>query len=96
MMLMRYIVYTHPMSKRLQVLMSESEYEQIRRAAAGQGSTVGEYVRRELKRSAEASDVRPADVKLRAIRKGLSYGFPTADIEQMNEEIEQGYGNGLP
>ena len=29
--------------------------------------------------------------KLRAIRKAATYSFPTADIEQMLDEIERGY-----
>jgi len=30
-------------------------------------------------------------VKLKAVRRAAGYSFPTAGIEQMLEEIEQGY-----
>jgi hypothetical protein len=90
------IIQTHRMRKRLQVLGSEAEYEQIKDAATRQGATVGEFVRQQLKHSCDAADVRPADIRLRTIRKALGYDFPSADIEQMNDEIEAGYCNGLP
>jgi hypothetical protein len=32
-----------------------------------------------------------ADRKLEAIRTAARHGFPTADIEQMNQEIVRGY-----
>jgi len=31
------------------------------------------------------------EVKLRAVRKAAKYSFPTADIQQMLQEIERGY-----
>jgi hypothetical protein len=35
--------------------------------------------------------VHDAQFKLKAIRKAAEYSFPTADIDQMLEEIERGY-----
>jgi hypothetical protein len=63
----------------------------IQRLAKRERLTVGEWVRRTL-RDARAS--RPAiepETKLKAVRQGAKYSFPTADIEQMLSEIEQGY-----
>ena len=63
----------------------------IRRLAKREHLTVGEWVRRVL-RDARAS--RPAidpETKLKAVRRGAKYSFPTADIEQMLSEIDRGY-----
>jgi hypothetical protein len=79
------------MSKRLQVLIPDSEMSDIQRLAKRESLTVGEWVRRTL-RDARAS--RPAiapETKLKAVRRGAKYSFPTADIEQMLNEIERGY-----
>ncbi|HUS05197.1 MAG TPA: hypothetical protein VMZ52_02805 [Bryobacteraceae bacterium] len=79
------------MSKRLQVLLPDAEMSDIQRLAKREDLTVGEWVRRVL-RDARAS--RPAvnpEIKLKAIRRGAKYSFPTADIEQMLSEIERGY-----
>jgi len=32
-----------------------------------------------------------AERKIKAIRKAATYSFPTADIQQMLDEIERGY-----
>ena len=79
------------MSKRLQVLLPDPEMLDIQRMAKRDGLTVGEWVRRAL-RDARAS--RPAtdpETKLKAIRRGAKYSFPTADLDQMLSEIERGY-----
>ena len=79
------------MSKRLQVLIPDSEMSDIQRLAKRERLTVGEWVRRVL-RDARAS--RPAidpETKLKAVRRAAKYSFPTADIEQMLSEIERGY-----
>ena len=34
--------------------------------------------------------------KLNAIAKAIQFNGPTADIDQMNHEIEVGYSSGLP
>lgn len=78
------------------MLVEEGEYSRIRKAAERQKLTLGEFVRRELRRSVEASDVRPAAEKLRVLQRASQYNFPTCDIEQMNAEIDQGYSHGLP
>jgi hypothetical protein len=83
-------------SKRLQVLMTDSEYDSIAQAAKRQNLAVGEYVRRELARSARLSDISPMEQKLDVISRALEYNFPAPDIEQMNAEIDRGYSLGLP
>jgi hypothetical protein len=79
------------MSKRLQVLLPDAEMAEIRRLARREQLTVGEWARRAL-RSARASQASgDPERKLKAIRKAATYSFPTADIEQMLDEIERGY-----
>jgi hypothetical protein len=67
------------MSKRLQVLLRDSEMADIRRLARCEQMTVGEWVRRALR----------TQFKLRAIREAAEYSFPTADIDQMLREIKK-------
>ena len=53
--------------------------------------TVGEWVRRALRDARARQPVHDAQFKLKAIHKAAEYSFPTADIDQMLEEIERGY-----
>ena len=78
------------MSKRLQVLLDEEEYREIQGVARRQRVTVAEWVRQAL-RQARSDDAGTIDAKLRAIAKASRHSFPTADIEDMLEEIEAGY-----
>jgi len=73
------------------VLLPDPEMSDIQRLAKRERLTVGEWVRRAL-RDARAS--RPAidpETKLKAVRRGAKYSFPSSDIEQMLSEIERGY-----
>jgi hypothetical protein len=78
-------------SKRLQVLLPDSDMEEIRRFARREKLTVGEWVRKVLRDARSRQPVHEAQAKLKAVRKAAQYSFPTADIEQMLGEIEQGY-----
>ena len=78
------------MSKRLQVLLDEEEYREIQSVAQRQRVTVAEWVRQAL-RQARSDDAGTIDAKLRAIAEASRHSFPTADIEDMLEEIEAGY-----
>jgi hypothetical protein len=73
------------------VLLPEEEMEEIRRLARREQLTVGEWVRRALREARARRPVHDSKRKLQAIRRAASYSFPTADIEQMLKEIEQGY-----
>jgi hypothetical protein len=79
------------MSKRLQVLLDEQEWREIRRAARGQRTTVAEWVRQALRAARRRQPSTTADRKLSALRAALRHHHPTADIDQMNAEIERGY-----
>jgi len=84
------------MSKRLQVLLDESELDDLREAASRQGVPVSEWVRRAIREARRREPSRDVEAKLRAVREAVKHEFPTADIDQMNAEIEQGYLSGPP
>jgi hypothetical protein len=84
-------LYTHPMSKRLQVLLPDTEMQEIRRIARRDKIPVGEWVRRALRAARSREPVHAPDVKLKAIRDAAKLAFPSGDIETMLAEIEQGY-----
>ena len=83
--------YTHTMSKRLQVLVADEEMADIQLLAQRQHVTVGEWVRQTLREARRHQSVGDPEAKLKAIRRAVEYSFPTADIDQMLREIEQGY-----
>lgn len=80
------------MSKRLQVLLPEEQYEELRRLAAVEGVTVAAWVRRVLTEACREKPYQRVEEKLAAVREAAKYSFPTADIDQMLEEIEAGRG----
>ena len=79
------------MSKRLQVLLPDQEMIEIQRFARREKITVGEWVRRVLREARLQRPSNDPETKLRSLRRGVEFSFPTADIEQMNREIERGY-----
>jgi hypothetical protein len=79
------------MSKRLQVLLPDREMTEIQRLARREKLTVGEWVRRVLREARENKPSKDRESKLKALRRGVEFSFPTADVEQMNREIERGY-----
>jgi hypothetical protein len=89
--LRRCSLYTQSMSKRLQVLLDDAEWRELREAAGRQGLTVSEWVRRTLREAHQQESTGDVDAKLRAVRQAVGFEFPTADIDQMLDEIERGY-----
>lgn len=79
------------MSKRLQVLFEDEELRDIQRLARRNRMTTAEWVRRSLRAAREAESGSDIGQKLAAIRAAARHSFPTADIETMLHEIEQGY-----
>jgi hypothetical protein len=78
-------------SKRLQVLLPDQEMLDIQRLARRERLTVGEWVRRTLREAREQKPLRDPETKLKAIRRGAAFSFPTAEIDEMLSEIERGY-----
>ena len=85
------VLYTHRMSKRLQVLIPDAEMEELRKLARREHLALGEWVRRALREARSQRPVQDPQAKLKAVRKAAEYAFPTADTEQMLAEIERGY-----
>ncbi len=79
------------MSKRLQVILDDEEYSEIQRFARRHRMNVSEWVRHALRRARRSEPAIDAGRKLEAIRAAVGHAFPTADIEQMRQEIERGY-----
>jgi hypothetical protein len=82
------------MSKRLQVLLEEAELAEIRKAARRQRLTTAAWVRQALRAARRSEPGADAKKKLAVVRAAVLYAFPTADIDQMLAEIEQGYLGG--
>jgi len=82
------------MSKRLQVVMEESELRRVRKAAKAAGVTMSEWVRAALRDAAEQAPRVDPRRKLETVRAAARYEFPAPDIDQMNAEIESGYASG--
>jgi hypothetical protein len=79
------------MTKRLQVLLDDDEIEEIRHAARRRRTSVAGWVRDALRTArARESAPDPAD-QLAALNRALRHSYPTADIDQMLNEIERGY-----
>jgi len=79
------------MSKRLQVLLEESELRELQRAARRQGVTVAAWVRAAIRQARRSEVGGDAGRKLEAVRLAARHSFPVADIEQMVAEISSGY-----
>lgn len=63
----------------------------IQRLAQRERVTVGEWVRRVLREAREQKPLHDPESKLKAIRRGAEFSFPTGDIDEVLSEIERGY-----
>jgi hypothetical protein len=79
------------MAKRLQVILKDPEYREIKRAAHSRRMTIAEWVRQALGRARQNEPAQGVAKKLEAVRAAVKYNGPTADIEGMLAEIERGY-----
>jgi transposase-like protein len=77
--------------KRMQVLIDEAEYKRIQRVARRNGMTLAEWVRQALRSAFREEPLGGRDKKLATVRAAASHEFPTADIDQMLDEIARGY-----
>lgn len=82
------------MTKRLQVLLPDSEYREIQRIARSRRISIAQWVRQALHAAKREEPLGDVSKKLEALRAAAKFEFPTADIEQMLAEIEQGYQSG--
>jgi len=82
------------MAKRLQVIVQDPEYREIQRAARSRQMSIAEWVRQALTNARRREPVGDVEKKLAALRAAAKYESPTADIETILAEIEQGYLSG--
>jgi 16S rRNA C1402 N4-methylase RsmH len=82
------------MAKRLQVILQDPEYREIKRVARARHMSLAEWVRQALQQAGRQEPRGSVEKKLQAIRAAVKHEFPTGDINQMLAEIESGYGTG--
>jgi hypothetical protein len=82
------------MAKRLQVILRDSDYREVQRAARLRGMSIAEWVRQALEAARRREPASSVAKKLAAVRAAVRHEFPTADIDVMLAEIESGYGSG--
>jgi hypothetical protein len=81
------------MSKRLQVVLEDSEAREVRRLARMQHMTVSEWVRQALRTVRRQEPGTDGAKKLQVVRAAAQHAFPTGDMDQILSEIEHGYLN---
>lgn len=79
------------MSHRLQVLLPGKDYNTFKSLAKKEGLSLGEWVRQILRSASSQKSTMDPSRAIKAIQKALTINGPTADIDQMLDEIEKGY-----
>jgi hypothetical protein len=80
----------------MQVLIEDAEYRHLRRLARQRGMTLAEWVRQALRAASREEPIGDRDKKLAVVREAATHGYPTADVEQMLDDIESGYRGTAP
>jgi hypothetical protein len=81
------------MSKRLHVILRDSEYLEIQRLARYRRMSIAEWVRQALDLARRREPDAGVGKKLEVIRAAVHYDFPSADIDRMLAHTESGYGS---
>lgn len=84
------------MSKRLQVILRDSDYGEIQRIARARHMSTAEWVRGALEAAKRCETFHSTAKKLAAVRAAVRHKFPTGDADTMLAEIGAGYGSGAP
>ena len=91
------------MAKRLEILLNDKEYAAICEAAERRQMNVSNWARqtlcdvlrneqdRQALIEAQRNDPDRIAMKLQALERAAQYNHPTADIDQMLQEIKDGY-----
>lgn len=82
------------MAKRLQVILQDPEYREIKRIARSRHLSIAEWVRGALDLARRREPVGGVGKKLEVIRAAARLDYPSGDIDTMLAEIESGYGAG--
>jgi len=75
----------------MQVLIEDADYRRFQRLARRRGMSLAEWVRQVLRSASRREPSGDRDKKFAAVRDGAAHQFPTADIDQMLDEIARGY-----
>ena len=78
------------MGKRLQVLLDETEFLALQRAAGRRRMTVAAWVRETLRAARQREPLGDAAATFAAVRAAGRPAFPTA-VDDMNAEVRRGY-----
>jgi hypothetical protein len=81
------------MSKRLQVILDDEELQEIQRIAELKQMTVAEWVRQSLRAARKGESTGDPGRKLASVRAAARNSFPTADVEEMLQQIAAGYAD---
>ena len=76
------------MAKRLQVILKDPEYGEIKPAARSGQMSIAEWVRQALAEAHRRQPVGRVGKKLEVIRAAARFDYPTGDIDRMLAEIE--------
>lgn len=77
------------MTKRLQVLLNEAEYFEIRQEAERKGISIFR-VGSPIPQDCQGVEAEKVLTKLRALADAVSHDFPTGDVREMLVDIESG------
>ena len=83
------------MAKRLQVILKDPEYREIKRAARSRQMSIAEWVRQALALAHRREPAGRAGKKLQVIRAAARLDYPTTDMDRTLAEIEMGYGSNV-
>jgi len=80
------------MAKRLQVILQDSDYREVQRAARSRHMSIAEWVRQALEIARRREPIGAVSKKLEVIRAAARHDYPVCDIGDMLADIERGYG----
>jgi hypothetical protein len=83
------------MSQRLQVLLEDDEFDELRAVAKANRMTVAEWVRQALRAARRTEPVYDVGRKLTVVREAAQYRYPTADMGELLHTIERSYRDGI-
>ena len=84
------------MTKRLQVLLEDTELAEIRALARRRRQTTAAFVRDALRAARAAAEYPTVESKLSAVREAVAHAYPTGEIDELLAETERGYLDETP
>ena len=84
--------HTHPVSRRLQIVMADEEYQALARAARRRGQAISQVVRDSVRRTVAEEPAMDPDRRIAAVLRFARFAGPTGDVQQLLAEIDRGRG----